>query len=228
MAGADAGHGIVGCRLELCLGMPHSDWSEPAFGSLSCDALRDRVLDSPAATKVVILDCCYSGRAGSTALSDDVGSIVCQLGVDGTYPLTSVHSNQVSLALPDEDHTAFTGRLLRLLTNGIPGGPELLTVDDLYRQLLATMTREGLPAPERRFRRPPVASRRRRCRWCWISSAATSPRRRGRAGCEVPPPSRTSRSTRWTTARCSASGPPTPAATSGPSAEEHLDDHPGG
>ena len=57
---------------------------------------------------------------------------------------------QVSLILPGEDYTAFTGRLLRLFHDGVPGGPELLTIDDIYQQLRATMKAEGLPQPHKR------------------------------------------------------------------------------
>jgi hypothetical protein len=56
----------------------------------------------------------------------------------------------VALIVPGEEHTAFTGRFLRLLNNGVPGGPELLTIDDLYQRLLDAMTSDGLPKPQKR------------------------------------------------------------------------------
>ncbi|MEU4739333.1 tetratricopeptide repeat protein [Actinosynnema sp. NPDC023658] len=157
MAGAEdllvvyyVGHGIVGRRHELYLGMPDSDLDDPAFGSLPYVTLRDRVLDSPAATKIVVLDCCYSGRAMGEPMADPVSAVVGQLDIDGTYLLTSAQRDQVALVLPGEDHTAFTGRLLRLMRNGVPDGDEYLTIDDLYRQLSTVMTGEGLPRPQKR------------------------------------------------------------------------------
>ena len=58
------GHGLVsGRRHELYLGLPDSEWAEPEWNSLEYDKLRSSVLDSPAATKIIILDCCFSGRA---------------------------------------------------------------------------------------------------------------------------------------------------------------------
>ncbi|MFE9446826.1 tetratricopeptide repeat protein [Streptomyces sp. NPDC006739] len=142
-----AGHGLVGGRRhDLYLALPDSEWDAPEFNSLEYDKLRGAVLDSPAETKVVVLDCCFSGRAVADSLAGE-GERIGQLEVAGTYVLTSAQRDQVSLALPGEDHTAFTGRLMRLLREGVVGGPELLTVDDLYQRLRTMMGAEGLPVP---------------------------------------------------------------------------------
>ncbi|MFG3293684.1 tetratricopeptide repeat protein [Streptomyces sp. NPDC048179] len=143
------GHGLVaGRRHGLYLALPDSRWEAPEFNSLEYDKLRDAVLDSPAETKVVILDCCFSGRAvGDSLGTGTAAGRIDQLEVAGTYVLTSAQRDQVALALPGEEHTAFSGRLIRLLREGMAGGPELLTVDDLYRGLRAVMAAEGLPAP---------------------------------------------------------------------------------
>ena len=145
------GHGLIGARRhELYLGLPDSEWAEPEFNSLEYDKLRSAVLDSTAATKIIILDCCFSGRVASEAMADPVTEVVGQIEVDGTYVLASAERDQVALILPGEDYTAFTGRFLHLLRNGVPGGPELLTVDYLYRQLVMRMKAEGLSQPQKR------------------------------------------------------------------------------
>ena len=145
------GHGLIDARRhELYLGLPDSEWAEPEFNSLEYDKLRSCVLDSAAATKIIILDCCFSGRVVSEAMADPVTEMVGQIEVDGTYVLASAERDQVALILPGEDHTAFTGRFLHLLRNGVPGGPELLTVDYLYRQLVTRMRAEGLSQPQKR------------------------------------------------------------------------------
>ncbi len=144
------GHGIIGRRHELYLGLPDSDLEHPIFGSLSYDALRDQILDSPARTKVVILDSCYSGRAMGETLADPVGAVVGQLDIDGTYLMTSAQRDEVALVLDGEAHTAFTGRLLRVLKTGIPEAGEYLTVDDVFQHLSALMTAAGLPRPQKR------------------------------------------------------------------------------
>ncbi len=57
-------------------------------------------------------------------MTDPVNEGVGQIEVDGTYVLPSAQRDQVALIIPGEDHTAFAGRLLRLLSEGIPGGPD--------------------------------------------------------------------------------------------------------
>jgi hypothetical protein len=149
-----AGHGLIGGRRhELYLGLPDSEWIEPEFNSLEYDKLRGAILDSPAATKIVIIDCCFSGRVVSDTMADPATALVSQIEVDGTYVLTSAQRDQVALVIPGEEHTAFSGRFLRLLKEGVPGGPELLTIDDLYRQLLLKMKSEGLSEPQKRATR---------------------------------------------------------------------------
>src|ERR1700761_5364448 len=57
------GHGLIaGRRHDLYLALPDSEWIEPEFNSLEYDKLRSAVLDSPATTKIIILDSCFSGR----------------------------------------------------------------------------------------------------------------------------------------------------------------------
>lgn len=146
-----AGHGLVaGRRHELYLALRDTEWEEPEFSALEYDKLRNAVLNSPAATKVIVLDCCFSGRVLTGSMADPATELISQAEVDGSYVLASAHGNDVAIILPDEDHTAFTGRLLGLLRDGVPGGPELLTVDALYRQLRAKMKAAGLPLPHRR------------------------------------------------------------------------------
>jgi hypothetical protein len=149
-----AGHGLVGGRRhDLYLGLPDSEWTEPEFNSLEYDKLRSAILDSPAATKIMILDCCFSGRVVSDSMADPATELINQMEVDGTYVLTSAQREQVALIIPSEEYTAFTGRLLHLLQNGVPGGPEFLTIDDLYRHLLIRMKADGLSEPQKRATR---------------------------------------------------------------------------
>ena len=144
------GHGLVGGRDNaLYLGMYYSRWQSPTYGSLSYNTLRETVLDSPAATKTVILDCCFSGRAFGTAMASS-GAAIEQMEVDGTYVLASAPRDKVSLILPNEEHTAFTGRLISLLKEGIPGPLATLSVDELYKQLRGRMKSQALPEPQRR------------------------------------------------------------------------------
>lgn len=146
-----AGHGLIGRkRHELYLALQGSRFAKPEFNSLEYDKLRSAVFDSRARTKVIILDCCFGGRAVTDSMAAAGGEIASQLDVEGTYVLTSAPRDKVALILKGEKHTAFTGRMLRLLSQGIPGAPEFLTIDDLYRRLYAQMQAEGLPKPQKR------------------------------------------------------------------------------
>lgn len=146
-----SGHGLVGGRRhELYLALRDTEYEDPDFSALEYDKLRAAVLNSPASTKVIVLDCCFSGRVTTDTLADPATELIGQVEVDGTYVLASAPRDQVALILPGEEHTAFTGRLLRVLREGVPGGAEYLTIDDLFRWLHSKMKAENLPLPRKR------------------------------------------------------------------------------
>ena len=141
-----ADHGRTGSRNELFLCLPDTDPDELPYSAWPYDELRRVVADSRATKKVVILDCCFSGRA----LADQAGDeerILGQVGIEGTYLLTATAANAVALAPPGERYTAFTGTLLGLLNAGIPDGPELLTFGQIYPRLQHALTTRQLPRP---------------------------------------------------------------------------------
>jgi hypothetical protein len=141
-----AGHGRTGSRNELFLCLPDTEPDELWFTALGYERLREAVAESRATKKVVILDCCFSGRALADQAGDEE-TILGQVGIEGTYLLTATAANVVAMAPPGERYTAFTGTLLGLLTKGIPGGPELLTFGQIYPRLQYTLTSRQLPRP---------------------------------------------------------------------------------
>ena len=113
---------------------------------MAYESLRQAVADSRATKKVVILDCCFSGRA----LADLAGgeeTIVGQVGIEGSYILTATPANAVASAPPGERYTAFTGALLDLLNTGITGAQELLTFAEIYPRLKSALTSRQRPEP---------------------------------------------------------------------------------
>jgi uncharacterized protein YjbI with pentapeptide repeats len=141
-----AGHGRTGTRNELFLCLPGTDPDELPYTAWPYDELRRVVADSRATKKVVILDCCFSGRALADQAGDEE-TILGQVGIEGTYLLTATAANAVALAPPGERYTAFTGTLLGLLNTGIPDGPELLTFAQIYPRLQHALTSRQLPRP---------------------------------------------------------------------------------
>jgi hypothetical protein len=141
-----AGHGRTGSRNELWLCLPSTDPDELPYSAWPYDELRRVVAGSRATKKVVILDCCFSGRAMADQAGDEE-TILGQVGIEGTYLLTATAANAVALAPPGEPYTAFTGTLLGLINEGIPEGPELLTFGHIFPRLRNALTSRQLPQP---------------------------------------------------------------------------------
>ncbi|MFH8368717.1 caspase family protein [Streptomyces sp. NPDC018031] len=145
-----AGHGLVGRRRrELYLALGETDPDALFYTAMSFEGVREAFLTSPAKSRILLLDCCFSGRAIGEQLSDEVSAMVGQIEISGTYILTSAAANEPALVAPGATHTAFTGELITLLRNGIPREPDGLTLDALYRELHRSLTARGLPAPQR-------------------------------------------------------------------------------
>ncbi|WNE98445.1 ABC transporter substrate-binding protein [Streptomyces luomodiensis] len=147
-----AGHGLVEPRRgELFLGLtgsiPHRSYTGLPYGTL-----RDVVLDGRAARQVMLLDCCFSGRVLGFMSAAGAEAVISQVEIEGTYLLASVPDTSFALAPPGEPHTAFTGELLRLLREGVPGGPEFLDLDTVYAQVYAALRAKGRPLPQKRDR----------------------------------------------------------------------------
>ncbi|MEV0157717.1 FhaA domain-containing protein [Micromonospora sp. NPDC050686] len=145
-----AGHGMTGPRRhDLFLCTSDSDPTELALSALPYEHLRDVVLDSPANNRIVILDCCYSGRAAQD-LMGDVPGVLDQLEIAGTWILAATPANAPALAPRGARYTVFTGHLLSLLTGGLHGGGELIALPDIYRQIRREMTASGMRPPHQR------------------------------------------------------------------------------
>ena len=145
-----AGHGMTGPRRhDLFLCTSDSDPAELALSALPYEHLRDVVLDSPASNRIVILDCCYSGRAAQDLMGEAPG-VLDQLEIAGTWILAATPANAPALAPRGARYTVFTGHLLSLLTGGLHGGGELIALPDIYRQVRREMTASGMRPPHQR------------------------------------------------------------------------------
>lgn len=145
-----AGHGLVDRRSELHLALTDSD-QKRIYTAVSYNIVRDVLLESRASRRIVILDCCYSGRAlGQMASS--VTAIVDEASAEGTYVLAAAAENKTALAPQGAQYTAFTGELLEIIHKGIIGHGPLLDLDSIYSQLQLVMRSKGLPIPQKRDR----------------------------------------------------------------------------
>jgi hypothetical protein len=148
-----AGHGLTDPFTdELYLALPGSD-PDREYTSLRYEYLRRAVRDPLARARrtVVVLDCCYSGRA-MTGWMNASAHIADQTAVDGSCLITACAETRTSLSPPGETYTAFTGELVTALVDGVPGGPDLLDMDSLFQHLLRSLSSKSRPLPQQRNR----------------------------------------------------------------------------
>ncbi|MGC4797186.1 caspase, EACC1-associated type [Micromonospora saelicesensis] len=142
-----AGHGLLhGSNSDLHLALTGTDTDMTGLTALPYRLLQDVFQVTRAKVQIMILDCCYSGRAAT--MSDATSAIMSQIDVSGAYVLTSAPAHSPSIAVPGERHTAFTGNLLAVLTNGIPDAPDWLSLADIYEHLYRLLRAQGLPTPQ--------------------------------------------------------------------------------
>jgi len=144
------GHGTITPDGELCLALSDTEFDEPDITGIEYRRVRSALIDSPARIKVVILDCCYSGRAIQALSSAE--EIADLTDIRGAYTITA--SDHAAHVPPPPQQTractSFTGELLDLIRTGIPGGPESLTLTMIYAHLRRRLRKAQLPAPNQR------------------------------------------------------------------------------
>ena len=146
-----AGHGLVDpLRSELHITRPGSDPLR-MHTAVPYNQVRDVLLSSSATRRIVILDCCYSGRALGQ-MSDPAAALAEEASAEGTYILAAAAENKKALAPQGQSHTAFTGMLLDTMNSGIVGRGPLLNLDSIYQHLRAVMKVKGFPLPQARDR----------------------------------------------------------------------------
>ncbi|MGW5388088.1 caspase, EACC1-associated type [Nocardia sp. NPDC003963] len=139
------GHGLLDRqgRLHLALTESDPDPAQVGWTSVPFSALRGDILESPARARVLILDCCFSGRAFE-AMSSGADLITGQTEIRGTYTIVSSAANEISFAPIGARNTAFTAALLEAASE--PGR----SLDQLYRHADRLLLGGGRPRPRRR------------------------------------------------------------------------------
>ncbi|MFF8367262.1 caspase family protein [Streptomyces lydicus] len=135
-----AGHGLRGADKRLCLALPGSvdDRQRTERTSLPVTAVFQAMRQVRAEHRIAVLDCCFAGLALDAPDASDIHLLVA--------------AGRGKRAFTPEDHTrtGFTTALLRLLTEGVPDGPEHLDLTTLYRHLAVTLPAARLPEPLQR------------------------------------------------------------------------------
>ncbi|MEV6012302.1 caspase family protein [Streptomyces sp. NPDC051976] len=142
-----SGHGILSDDLtHLHLALTCTDQSDLRWTTVPFQAIREIFETAACRNKILILDCCQSGWILDAMMGGNDHDGV-PLDIRGTYLLTSSSAELKSYAPPGDRYTAFTGELVRLLRDGLPGGPELLPLSVLFEPLSSALERRRLPSP---------------------------------------------------------------------------------
>ena len=146
------GHGTITRRGEVCLVLTDSEADGAEFTGLEYSRIRDILIDSPARTKVVVLDCCYAGRAIEALGDTGDAQVADSTDIRGVYTLTA--SDDTAHVVPFEQQTdvctSFTAELTDLVQTGIQDGPPVLSLNLLYSHLVRRLVAENLPRPNQR------------------------------------------------------------------------------
>jgi transcriptional regulator with XRE-family HTH domain len=147
-----SGHGLLmGKRHDLHLALTGTE-DDRFWTSVPFLHVEDIVLGSPASAKIIILDCCYSGRALGSMTSDPITVAVEQLAIEGLYVITSCSGTKTSLAPDKDEFTAFTGCMLDVMRTGVPHPDEYLPMKVVYEYVTKRMASTGLRKPQQQAR----------------------------------------------------------------------------
>ncbi|MCX4964121.1 pentapeptide repeat-containing protein [Streptomyces sp. NBC_00654] len=134
------GHGVSLRDNSLALTVKNSIMREKeASPNIRYDFIKNLMIDSAAASKVVILDCCYSGIAhGRITLGEPLvnpESVIIP-EIEGSYVLTATDTKSpLALAEGREGYTSFTGDLIDIMRKGSSADHEYLTMDVIFNEL---------------------------------------------------------------------------------------------
>jgi hypothetical protein len=155
------GHGQLDDDDELCLGLVDSraELSRRYSTSLPFSTVRRALRNSQAAIKIVILDCCYSGKAtqphnslGSVASA--ASQILDSASGAGAYVMTASSPYQEAWteveSAVSRPQTYFTKYFADTVESGEPGQPRALTLGLLFKTVRERLTADDLPMPEAR------------------------------------------------------------------------------
>jgi hypothetical protein len=150
------GHGQIAPDDQLCLGLVQTrpEANRRAATSLRFSDVRQALLDSGAAVKIVILDCCFAGLATAGTLAGLAGDVLDLTTGTGAYTMaatsayaTAWYEQDRRLARPQ---TYFTKYLADLVEEGVAGQPSWLRLDVLFRQLRQNLAADQRPVPQSR------------------------------------------------------------------------------
>lgn len=141
------GHGLFEVQSrKLHLALSGTDPGNLYWTALAFDLLRRAILTSPAKVKILMVDCCFSGRViqemamGAPELLELAHE---QIAVEGTYIMTACSGQDLAISPLGERYTAFTGCVIEAFRRAAP-----LPMSDLYRDVSRKLRGKDLPPPQ--------------------------------------------------------------------------------
>ena len=144
------GHGLRTPKGQLGLALGDTDAVPTLVGhtAMLYDNVADILRGCPAATKLVILDCCHAelgNRANYIFQSAD--DLAEAYPVDGLYFIGASRMHQKAKTPVGGDLTYFTRAFVDTVREGIRGRPALLRLDQIFVELRDRLLRDNLPEP---------------------------------------------------------------------------------
>ncbi|GAA3768381.1 SUMF1/EgtB/PvdO family nonheme iron enzyme [Streptomyces phyllanthi] len=143
------GHGLRTSDGQLALALADSEADPESLPhtAILYDALARILRGSPAATKVVILDCCHAELGTRANFQFQSSDFAETYPVDGLYFMGASRMHAKAKAPLGNEPTYFTEAFLNVVAGGIPHKPAELRLDQIFVELRARLLRAGLPEP---------------------------------------------------------------------------------
>lgn len=125
------GHGDL-YRGELYLTASNSKQKSLITTGIKISQFVEIIKESVSKRKIIILDCCYSGKV-TEILSNQATIIKSEItGIKGTYVIASSPSNKPSRFIEGRRHTVFTGTILSIVRNGLNLPQKYIYLNQIY------------------------------------------------------------------------------------------------
>jgi Caspase domain len=143
-----AGHGmrVPNGQLALALRDTSSNRTLLRHTAMIYRDIADILRGCPAATKLVILDCCHA-ELGNRASDQFQSADIDAEPVDGLYCIWASKEWEKARSPLSGGLTYFTGAFVDVVRTGIPGKPSQLTIDQIFTELRTRLLRANLPEP---------------------------------------------------------------------------------
>ncbi|HEV7881462.1 caspase family protein [Bradyrhizobium sp.] len=149
------GHGLYGdADNPLYLATTKTTERGKVFDGIAISLVKKAMRSSTARKRILILDCCYSGRAmeGGMSAGGPTGAAEPSIDVQGTYGIAAVPASAKALAPPDEKLTRFTGALVEVLEHGLQDKTDrTLTLENVFDEVERRVRKKGDAPPPKRI-----------------------------------------------------------------------------